>query len=211
MPKGGVLATDTFNRTNGGLGGNWTTITGQGAPQINTNVVVTNAVGTDSRAYYSAITWPDNQYAEIQVIAGAVSAGGGAVVRAQSGANSFYNAGYAGGLGATCALQVYRYDSGTANQLSSTTKTINANDLIRFEVEGSTLRAYIAGTLQYGPTTDSTYTSGSAGCSVYVDSGSTTNSKIDNFEGGAVAGYHRSPLVLCDRALWDATAYSFDL
>lgn len=194
MPKGSVLATDTFTRANGGLGTNWTTVTGQGAPQISTNRVRSTAVGTDSRAYYNAVTWPADQYAEIQTItATATDTGRGAVVRAQSGANSFYVATHNNNFTGTARLQIHRYSAGTANLLSNVVKTIVTSDLIRMEIEGSTLRAYINDVLQYGPTTDSTYSTGSAGLSIYADSGSVANAELDNFEGGNLASAAVAP------------------
>jgi hypothetical protein len=60
---------DDFNRADGGLGANWTTITGTGAPQIVGNLVQPVAVGgaTGSQSLYTAITWPNTQYARCRV------------------------------------------------------------------------------------------------------------------------------------------------
>lgn len=187
MPKGSVLATDTFDRANGGLGANWTTVTGMGAPQISTNRVRSTAVGTDSRAYYNAVTWPADQYAEIvTVTAGVAGSGRGAVTRAQSAAGSFYVATHNNNFTASARLQIHRYDAGVSNLLSNVVKTVAANDKIRMEIEGTTMRAYIADVLQFGPTTDSTYATGNAGASVYADTGTTADAELDNFEGGSL-------------------------
>src|SRR5690349_7052012 len=54
---------DNFNRANGGLGANWTTVSGTTAPQIVNNTVQPGSAGTLNSAYWSANTFGANQYA----------------------------------------------------------------------------------------------------------------------------------------------------
>jgi hypothetical protein len=60
---GGVSVTDDFNRANGGLGANWTTVTGLGAPLIAGNLVSYLTAAAWQAAYYSGATFTANQYA----------------------------------------------------------------------------------------------------------------------------------------------------
>ncbi len=186
MPKGQILASDAFTRANGGLGSLYTTITGMGAPQVNTNAVRTNAVGTDSKAKFTGCAWPDDQYAEVTPITTAATAtGSGPVCRCASAAASFYSASSDTNFP---VLTIARYDTGSSTTLSATSKTLVSGQKLRLETEGTTLRAYINDTLQYGPTTDSTYANGSAGLHIYVDTGTTASEVVDNFEGGTLTG-----------------------
>jgi len=184
-----ALATDNFNRADGGLGANWTTATSSGAPQISTNVVITNAVATDSRAYYSAISWPDDQYSQIVVVAitsnlGAIEA----ATRVASGSLSMYMARAVGPTGPSAVLAIDKYVTGTFTNLTNATKTIAVSDVIRIESIGSSHNAYINGTVQQGPISDSANTSGNAGIVVFVDSGTTADAKLDTWEAGDFSG-----------------------
>lgn len=182
----GALATDNFNRSNGGLGGNWSTITGAGAPQIDTNAVRTNAVGTDSVARYSATTFPNNQYSQVKVTALDASAtGSGAIVRAASGTNDYYLV-YAEVLfGSTAQLTLRKFVGGSSTLIASSTETFALNDTLYLEVSGTTLKVKVNGTTISALTsTDSAHSSGWAGVVVFVDSGSTADAKLDDWEGG---------------------------
>ena len=52
---------DNFNRANGGLGSNWTTVTGTAAPQIVNNTAQPGSAGTLNSAYWSANTFGSNR------------------------------------------------------------------------------------------------------------------------------------------------------
>ncbi len=184
----GVLATDDFNRANGGLGANWTTATSSGAPQIDTNVVRTNVVATDSRAYYNAVSFPNDQYSQIVVVAitsntGAVSA----ATRVDSGTLSSYMARGTGPTGASAVLAIDKYTSGVFVTITSATKTINVSDVIKMESNGTSQTAYINGVAQLGPTSDSANTAGKAGVFVFVDVGNAVDAELDTWEGGDLA------------------------
>ncbi len=63
------MATDNFNRDNGGLGANWTTCSNVQAPQISSNQVVQGS--DESGAYWSADSFNDDQYSKIKVVTSA--------------------------------------------------------------------------------------------------------------------------------------------
>jgi hypothetical protein len=54
---------DNFNRANGGLSSNWTTVSGTAAPQIVNNTAQPGSAETLNSAYWSANTFGSNQYA----------------------------------------------------------------------------------------------------------------------------------------------------
>lgn len=189
-----VIATDTFTRADGGLGGNWTTLTGMGAPQISTNRVRTNAVGTDSEARYSAASWPNDQYAQVKAVLINTSRGGGPLVRCSSSAETMYGAYVSGAFGAATFFATIKSVAGAHSNLATTNTTVAANDVIRVEVQGNQVSGYINGTLTLGPTSDSSITSGDAGLLVFVDSGTTADAEIDDWEGGDFTTASSSPI-----------------
>lgn len=192
-----VLATDNFNRAGPGLGANWTTVTGMGAPQIESSTTVrTNAVGTDSAARYSAITWPDDQYSQIKVVTTASTQRGvGVIVRCATGAATFYGV-YAKNLGATATVTLFESTAGTGVDLATTTTTFSANDVLKLEAIGTALKVYRNGTIISAlSVTDASITSGQAGILVFVDSGATTAAIGDDWEGGDIDVAGGQPIV----------------
>lgn len=63
------VATDSFARSAGGLGANWTTPAGFNPPQIASSGVVepSTTSGTNNLAYYNAASFNPNQYSEITI------------------------------------------------------------------------------------------------------------------------------------------------
>ncbi len=57
-------ASDNFDRANGALGSNWTTVSGTGAPQIVSNTLRVRTAGALSSAYWSASTFSSDQFAQ---------------------------------------------------------------------------------------------------------------------------------------------------
>src|SRR5215469_1765025 len=55
---------DNFNRADGGLGSNWTTMTGADAPQIVSHVLEPGTSGVANVAYWSANTFGSNQFVQ---------------------------------------------------------------------------------------------------------------------------------------------------
>lgn len=170
-----ILASDNFNRANGGLGANWTTIASMGAPQIVSNLIQTTS-GRDG-AYYSAITWPNDQYAQVTLI----RYRNWAMVRVANVAGE-YN-GYmflvsTSDITTAISIEKYLNNSGFTT-LSSGTRTNSANDLIYLEIQGSTLIAKI-NAVQVLTGSDSAFASGRAGLAV----GNVDGDRVDDFVGG---------------------------
>ena len=179
------LATDNFNRTDGGLGANWATQTGFTAPLIASNVVQTNAIGSDSVANYSAVTWPNDQYSQVSAttINTATSRFVSATVRCATAAQSFYAAGLAGPFGASTTRELRKCVTGTTTTLASNTGTHATGDVVKCECNGTTIRHLVNGT-QIHSVTDSSLASGRAGIFIFVDTGVVADAQLDNWDGG---------------------------
>ena len=188
------LASDTFP-TNGPLAGNWTTITGADAMTVAAGAVQDAAVdGNDAAARYTAVTWPNDQYAECAIVAASTTnAGAGPIVRASTTANTYYRATVKGPFGATAVIRIEKFLTGvySSSPSGNVTITLAANDIIRLSVTTSGSNAVLTAT-QNGVTrvswTDSTAAilTGQAGLAVFVDSGAATDAIADNWAGGSI-------------------------
>jgi hypothetical protein len=140
---------DDFNRANGGLGANWTTITNLAAPQIATNQI---GVGTGRGARYSGATFAANQYAEAKSISGSPAdkstlsktQANGPAVRVSASAETYYlgcifdwDDGFesAGRAAAICKCV-----AGTFTEIHVV--DVPVDNICRIEAEGTTLRLY---------------------------------------------------------------------
>jgi hypothetical protein len=187
-----TLAWDNFNSytVNGGLGANWTTVAGRTDPFVdsfgffgfNDQFVKYNGP-PDSVSYYNVVTWPNDQWAQVRLRTLNNSGdGSGVVLRASNTTTTYYECYAKGGFGASASVWINKYISGSATTLASTTATVNADDVMYCEVQGTTLKAKINNVTKL-TTTDSSIASGSAGVILFVDSGGT--SRLDDFYGGS--------------------------
>ncbi|HEX4254219.1 MAG TPA: alpha/beta hydrolase-fold protein [Streptosporangiaceae bacterium] len=177
---GGTTVADSFDRANGGLGANWTTVAGTKAPQISGNTVHAGTASALNSAYWSASTFGGNQFAQGTLPGSSGSnLGPGLAVRLSSSKGYFLWYG-----NATSTVSLWRMDSASSwTQLSSSnTLTITpASDVWRIQVVGSTITGYQNGT-QVVQATDTSITTGSPGVWLYYAA-----NQIDNWSGGDVA------------------------
>jgi hypothetical protein len=179
-------ATDDFGRANGGLGANWTTAgSAMSAPQIATNQVQVFAVGSDSGAIWNADAFPNDQYAKVTLKTLNTDNGRcvGVQLRTNSGTNDGYQCVARGPFGATTPIEIR--DAYTV--IASGTAVVAANDVLLGNVVGTTITLYING-VQRLQTTDATWTAGSAGVYLFVDSGAASDAVLDDFEAGSGTG-----------------------
>jgi hypothetical protein len=185
------MPTDNFDRANGGLGANWTTITNQEAPQINSNGVVPLTVSaTQAAAFWNADTIHPDQYSQVTITAlnTDFNKGGGPIVRASASAQTFYILRVFGALDGSCNADLVSSVAGAElNIAQSTTFPASAGSLVRLEVLGEVLRVYVDGILRMGPFTDTLISSGQPGLEVHANTGAVTDAKIDDWEGGELA------------------------
>lgn len=186
-----VIASDNFNRAdNTSLGSNWTTLSSASAPRIASNAVEPLGTGfADSVSRWSADSFPNDQYSQVSIttLNTDTNKAGGPCARASSSALTHYVTFGRGPLGASATLALRKVIAGSSTQFSATTKTINSGAVLRLEVSGTNLTAYINSVSQ-ATATDSAISSGSAGLYLFADTGVITDAVIDNWEGGDLGG-----------------------
>jgi hypothetical protein len=186
---GGVLATDDFNRADAGLGANWTTVTGADQPDIESQLVVEGTLGgAAARALYTALTFPNDQYASIKVVTAATSTARavGVILRGVTSALTHYELQVLGPLGATTTISLFRFNSGTPTQLATTgaSYTVASGDILKLRVIGSTLTAFLNGTQVFSYVDGSPISSGTPGIFVTANGNAVAEAQLDNWEGG---------------------------
>ena len=176
-----ATVSDNFTRANGGLGSNWTTVTGTVAPQIVSNTLQPGTAGTVNSAYWSANTFGSDQYAQASLPNSNGSSYGPAIaVRLSNSKGYFLWYGNSANQ-----VSIWRMDSATSwTQLkASGSLTISATDVWKITAVGSTISAYQNGT-QVATVTDTHYTTGSPGVWLYY-----SGNQITNWSGGDIGPY----------------------
>lgn len=170
-------ATDNFNRANGGLGSNWTTVTGEDPMTIVSNAAQASTGGYLTNAsVYTGSSFAADQFAEIQVVDAGSLCATFLFVRMSTSTLSGYGM-YL--FPNTSVLRITKWDSGTETTLTS--KTLGtATGTWKLEAVGTSLKLYRNGALELS-TTDSTHASGYPGLGVEQGSAS---SQLDNFTAG---------------------------
>lgn len=170
------MASDTFNRADGGLGANWTDL--HAGLQISGNQVVATSASANNSAYYAAYTPPDNQVARLRFVA---DGDGGPMVRASAGPNFYI------GVARTSGMQIQKCVSGSFSTLG-TWAGVSVGGIVRLEAEGSTIRLYYDDVL-VGSVTDTDLTSGFGGIYNFNTSGAYDDFSIEPLAGAAVMGF----------------------
>lgn len=173
-----TLATDNFNRANSpNLGANWTIPTADAnALPITSNEVTQGTF--PAVEYYSAISWPNDQYAQLVMksVSTTSDSGIGPAVRVTSGGNLYL------AQATTVETRLYKRVSGIYTQLGSDGAGAAANDVIYIEVQGTSVLVKKNGVTVVGPVTDSAIGAGNAG----IWSTNIANT-ADDWEGGDFA------------------------
>jgi len=171
-----TTVSDNFNRANGGLGSNWTTVKGAAAPAIVNNTLQPGTSNALNSAYWSANTFGSNQYAQANMPASSGSNyGPGIAVRLSNSKGYFLWYG-----NSPSQVSIWRMDSATSwNQIAASGNlTIAPTDVWMIQAVGSTISAYQNGK-QVAKVTDTKYTTGSPGVWMYW-----AGNQITNWSGG---------------------------
>jgi hypothetical protein len=174
-----ATVSDNFNRANGGLGSNWSTVSGTTAPQIINNTAQPGAAGTLNSAFWSASTFGSDQYVAASFPNSSGTNYGPAIaVRLSSSKGYFLWYGNSAGT-----VSIWRMDNSSSwTQLKASAKlTIAATDVWKLQAVGSTLTGYQNGK-QVVTATDTHYTTGAPGIWLY-----NAANQITNWSGGDVA------------------------
>lgn len=181
-----VLASDSFTGSDANpIGGNWTTVTSEGALKRVSNTCAPASLSSDSGARNTAATWPNDQYSQCKVTVSGTDAqsGIGPACRIASAAETLYRVviNSAGSNNVTLAKIV----ATAYTQIWTRTASFTNGDLVRLEAQGTTLRVFIAGTQVGTDTTDSSISSGAAGIGY---SSASSSASVDDWEGGDFSG-----------------------
>ena len=175
-------ASDNFDRADGALGSNWTTVSGTGAPQIVSNTLRVRTAGALSSAYWSASTFSSDQFAQASLPNSSGTQYGPGIAVRLSGSKGYFL--WYGNSSNTVSL--WRMDSSSSETLlkQSASLTVSpSSDVWKIQAVGSTISGYQNGKLVV-QATDTNITSGSPGVWLYYSS-----NQIDNWSGGDVTTY----------------------
>lgn len=182
MPSPSTSVLDNFNRANGALGANWSSIASSGnQPTINSNV----AQGPS--ASQTGVYWNPNTFGPDSEVFHTVTAFTGSTnvslyLRMKDVGTANYD-GYQVVLQSNGTWELRRLDNAAITVLTSgDLGTANNGDQMWFNAVGSTLTFYVNGT-QIAQTTDATY---AAAGYIGFGHGNSTSSKSDDFGGGTV-------------------------
>ena len=172
-----TTVSDNFNRADGALGSNWTTVSGTGAPKIVSNTLRVRTAGALSSAYWSASTFSSDQFAQASLPnSSGTQYGPGIAVRLSSSKGYFL---WYGNSSNTVSL--WRMDSSSSWTMlkQSAALTVSpSSDVWKIQAVGSTISGYQNGNLVV-QATDTNIKSGSPGVWLYYSS-----NQIDNWSGG---------------------------
>jgi hypothetical protein len=191
-----VLATDNFNRAdNASLGANWTICTGTNLNASGFQIVSLHvepaSSAVDSMEVWSAVAFPNDQYAQAAcTVTGTTGGTGpGVFVRGTAGNNPpCYRATVC--KAASNNVEIIQQVGTTYTNIGFRTTTWVDGDILRLQVSGTTIRVYQNGVQLGADITDAVLTTGSAGI---IYSSTASGSQIDNWEAGSLAGPSDDP------------------
>ena len=182
--------TDNFNRADGAVGSNWTTLTGVNALQVISNQVNAAAVAPNIAGGHVATataTFAADQEAECQISAWNPFDRCGPGVR-MSGDN-----GYIAYAFSTTNLSIQRMDGGALTGLGSAYNWGGTSSLVRLSVEGTTVKLFVDG-VERVSVTDSTHATGQPG--LYYNRGDSGLTRLDDFYATDLGGEPACPRVV---------------
>ena len=162
---------DNFNRANGALGSNWSSSGGAAAYTIVSNTAASSNAQVEEAVWWNATTFAADHFAEVTITTVSSNAFIGPAVRVSSGGN------YYGFYGDNASRYLISVVGGTWTSLATTGTGFTNGDVVRLEVEGTTLRAYINSVLLTS-VTDSSLSSGSAGLTSWANN---VDGRLDDF------------------------------
>ena len=174
-----VIASDDFNRADGGLGASWTAIA-DGSMSISSQAVI-GSVGAQTGDIRTGEAYPSDQYSTVTVTSTQLTGGQwiGAGVRLQSSGRSGYAGIYYFNFGSP-QLMLYKRSGGSWTQLggSYSPGALAAGTQLQVTAVGSTISFLVNG-VQRLTVVDSTFTGGAPGIMAYG------NGKLDSWSGGS--------------------------
>lgn len=187
------LAADTFDRSNTGtLGANWSVGTGaSGQFEILSNAANCPSGTGTAVDYYSAVSWPADQYSEVTLgtVGTTSDEGSGPAVRWSSSAHTGYFV-----QTNTTETYLYRVNAGSYSSPLATGAACAANDVLKLTVTGTGGTVSLVCTkngnafLSYDDTSASRITSGNAALWGSASSGACSIASWTGGDTGGAAG-----------------------
>jgi hypothetical protein len=180
------MATDDFNRADGGLGANWAGEDWYIGGASFDFAIVSNQVkpsgGGEAYAYYVG-AFSDDQYAKVTIIDpdNVGDQGIGVVLRMNDSVEADVLSGY-DFTGKFDYGVIRRWDNGSRTILANPGWSMDPGDEIGGEAEGTALRIF-KNDVEEDDATDGTYSSGNPGLAA-LDFGGGADSEMDDWEGG---------------------------
>lgn len=167
-----TLATENFTGTDGDLTGRtfvhpWTEFNSTGWT-VASNQAVVSASGTSNEARADAALATGDMSIQATLVsisgAGTGAARCGVIGRKENNATrTFFMMNGDAAPGGTANFHTSKLVAGTRTTVASTNSTINANDVILLNLNGSTITGYVNGSVKVGPTTDTESMAGTYG------------------------------------------------
>lgn len=187
------LAADNFQRADENpisQGGNWSANSDSGffAPcQVLSGLAASTSTSLASEALFTGVSFPNDQYSEIRVAAGANTVVDAlAICRSSSSADTWYGCGSTGVLGTvnSSLVRVYKRVAGVQTTFFAVHMTVNIGDTFRIVAVGSTVSGYMNGSL-LGSFVDSSIASGTPGFQIF-SVGSISSFQLSGWSGGSM-------------------------
>lgn len=187
------MATDNFNRSDGGLGANWTGIGGNGTGcEVVSNTAQLVSFGSNHFNYYDGASFDDDQSSEVVIVTGtaldADMLGPGPTTRGSdlggSGGTYFLSA-----RGNELGLHRFAAGGGLTSYIDFGGVTLADGDTVKLTSEGTLHTAY-HNDVEIFDHTDATFTSGKPGIGGRIENDETTLAEgaMDDWEGLSLGG-----------------------
>jgi hypothetical protein len=171
---------DNFNRANGGVGSDWTTLTGMSGLNVISNEV--NAAGLPSAGAHVATataTFAADHETECVITAFNEFDRAGPAVRLNG------DDGYIARALSSTFIQLFRMDGATLTDIGTGGGAYVVGDTIRIRAEGTTITVY-ANDVEILTATDATHSSGQPG--LYYAWGDSNSTRLDDFYAEDISG-----------------------
>jgi hypothetical protein len=182
-----LLATDDANRADGAIGASWSS-SGSNPFVIKTNRFSNGAL-VNVASQYTAITLPADNWAQATVKLTTNMSWVGVALRYASGVQTYY-AGGANPLdnGGSNNRRIWKNIAGARTSLASEAIDIAIDDVLRLELQGTTLTLFVNGNLRL-TAVDSSIASGGAPAIIGRVSSGTDFVQLDDFSTGDFSGF----------------------
>lgn len=179
-----TLASDEFNRGTVGLGARWTEYRGLFNLRINSNQVDANSPGFDGDVVYIGTSFPADQWAQCtlkNLNVPALGEGYGLAIRADAATHFGYRVVVSDPGGAGDNIEIASFTPTYTLIATRRYSPVVSGDVLRVEMEGTTMRVYINDVQLGADITNSAISSGAPGMG---HSSTTSAGNIDNWSAG---------------------------